>query len=149
VEEVESATDKLNEAVQEIVGDPQRAKRITTLAHTFTEVAGQHIRDEETHQTRLNELNRDYEATRESFTALLAARQAETRRLRHRVLEFRKELLAQTTPEEWARLEARRVDVVEALSSALRFSADFTAAPETNEDRGVHSRQTEGQEVSQ
>ncbi len=113
------AFDDLREEVRTVVEDPEREAVVVALVDSMEEQFAVLRDSAATRRQVLQDLNADYDATREQFVEFLGIHNAELRRGQQAFLESHRELVEATTAEEWAALEKTDTKSMKRLADAM------------------------------
>jgi hypothetical protein len=120
MEDVEKqAFDDMRSGVRGIIDDPEREAAVVALVD---DMEAQYVEMRETAQRRraaLQELNADYDATREQFAEYLDTHNADLKRTQQEFLAGHRRLINATTAEEWSALEKSNTKSMQRLAESL------------------------------
>lgn len=129
----DEAQSRWESTVREVVEDPVRANRVLAAAEDIRVVGVEFETEARAFLDDYRRLNRDYDATREQFEALIADHKAERASQRRRIYEARQTIVDNTTDEEWGELvEAKNAAVRAAVIAALDAVGQEPPSEETS-----------------
>jgi hypothetical protein len=117
-EAAEEELDAFKSRVGTIVKDPYRAKQLVIAVDDAVTLIKDLDESTALYQEHVRLLNANYDATVESFRALMTERDDSLASFRFRLFALRDRILEVTSPEEWAELTKYRVPALEALESS-------------------------------
>jgi hypothetical protein len=114
------AFEDLRTEVREVIDDPTREAEVLTLVDALSAELNTLRKRISERNTRVRQLNANYDASRADFEALFDRIYVEIRSDQQRVTETHRTLLATTTPEEWALISKARTKAMYAAISTIQ-----------------------------